>query len=88
MRHIEVEYLDGRHAFIDNYFLQSLIDSNQIIRFFRPSEKRWITIGIDTVRSRKGNYWGFERRGTGRTEEMIPLRERQSFAKHSVKDWK
>ena len=24
MRHIEVEYFDGRHAFIDNYLLQIL----------------------------------------------------------------
>jgi len=76
MRHIEVEYLDGRHAFIDNHFLQILIDSKRIKRFFRPSEKRWVTIGIDSIRGWGGNYWGFERRGTGRTERKIPWRER------------
>ena len=75
MRHIEVEYPDGRHALIDDYLLEGLISSKQIKRFFRPSEKRWITIGFGPVRSWKGNYCGRERRRTGRTEEMIPLRE-------------
>ena len=84
MRHIEVEYLDGRHGFIDSYLLESLIDSKQIKRFFRPSEKRWVTIGIGPVRSWKGNYWGLERRRSGRIEEMIPFPERQPFANHSV----
>ena len=75
MRHIEVEYPDGRHAFIDDYLLQGLINSKKIIRFFRPSEKRWINIGMGPVRSWKGNYCGMERRRTGRTEEMIPSRD-------------
>ncbi len=75
MRHIEVEYQDGKHAFIDDYLLDGLIKSMQIKQFFRPSEKRWIIIGIDPVRSKKGNYCGKERRRTGRFEEMVPLRE-------------
>ena len=75
MRHIEVEYQDGGHAFVDDYSLENLIKSNQIKQFFRPSEKRWITIGFDPVRSREGHYCGMERRRTGRSEEMIPLGE-------------
>lgn len=75
MRHIEVEYQDGRHAFIDDYLLEGLIKSNQIKQFFRPSEKRWITLGIGPVGSWKGNYCGMERGRTGRIEGMIPLRE-------------
>ncbi len=73
MRHIEVEYEDGRHMFIDDYLLEGLIKSKQIKQFFRPSQKRWIAIGIGPIRSWKGNYWGMERRRTGRSEEMIPL---------------
>lgn len=80
MRHIEVEYADGSHAFIDDYLLEGLIKSKQINKFFRPSEKRWITIGIDPVRSRRGNYCGLERRRTGRSGEMIPLRELEKRA--------
>ena len=56
MRHLEVEYQDGRHAFVDDHSLENLIKSNQIKGFFRPSEKRWITIAIDAVRTWKGNY--------------------------------
>ena len=74
VRHLEVKYQDGSHAFVDDHSLESLIKSNRIKQFFRPSEKRWITIGIDSIRSWKGNYLGRERRRTGRTEEMIPLR--------------
>jgi hypothetical protein len=77
VRHIEVEYPDGGHAFIDDYLLEGLINSKQIKRFFRPSEKRWITIGIGPVRGWQGKYCGMERRRTGGTEEMIPLRERR-----------
>jgi len=74
MRHMEVEYEDGRHAFVDDHSLENLIKSYRIKRFYRPSEKRWITIGIDAVRSWKCNYRGRNRRRTGRIEEMIPLR--------------
>ncbi len=80
MRHIEVEYPDGRHAFIDDYLLEGLIESKQINRFFRPSERRWITIGMGPLRRWKGKYCGMERRRTGRTEEMIPLRESRKNA--------
>ena len=75
MRHIEVEYTDGKHAFIDDYSLERLIRSKEIRQFFRPSEKRWIIVGMDPVRSWKGNYCGMERRRTGRSEEMIPVQE-------------
>ena len=73
VRHIEVQYQDGSHAFVDDHSLEGLIKTNRIWGFYRPSEKRWITIGIDAVRSWKGNYCGRERRKTGRIHEMIPL---------------
>ena len=80
MRHIEVEYPDGGHGFIDDFLLEGLINAKRIVRFFRPSEKRWISIGIGPVRSSGRNYCGLERRRTGRIEEMIPLRERAKRA--------
>ena len=80
MRHIEVEYQNDTHAFVDDYSLENLIKSNQIKQFFRPSEKRWITVGIDTVRSGKGHYYGMERRRTGLSEETIPWRELKNCA--------
>ena len=76
MRHIEVKYQNDTHAFVDNYLLKDLIRSKQIKQFFRPSEKRWISIETDPVRSGKSFYWGKERRRVRHFEEMIPLPER------------
>jgi hypothetical protein len=72
MRHIEVRYQNGTHAFVDDYLLDALIHSRQIQRFYRPSEKRWIAIGIDPVRNSPRGYRGIERRRTGHYTEMIP----------------
>lgn len=74
MRHIEVKYQDDTHAFVDDYAMEDLIRLGLIKNFYRPSERRWVTIGIDVVRSgRKSSYSGCERRRTGRYAEMIPV---------------
>jgi hypothetical protein len=73
MRHIEVKYQNGTHAFVDDYLLDALIHSRQIQQFYRPSEKRWITIGVDPIRKEKVGYSGRGRRRTGHYREMIPL---------------
>jgi hypothetical protein len=80
MRHVEVRYQNDTHAFIDDYLLEDLIRSKQIKQFFRPSEKRWITIGIDPVRMGKSFYLGKERRRMGHVEEMIPPPVAHSFS--------
>jgi hypothetical protein len=73
MRHIEVQYQDGTHAFVDDYLLDPLIRSARITHFYRPSESRWITVGVDPIRKKEGHYPGKERRRTGHLLEMIPL---------------
>ena len=73
MRHIEVKYQNGAHAFVDDYLLDALIHSRQIQQFYRPSEKRWIIMGVDPIRKEKGEYSGRERRRTGHYREMAPL---------------
>jgi hypothetical protein len=73
MRHIEVKYQDGTHAFVDDYLLDSLIRSGKIQQFYRPAEKRWIIIGVDPIRKEKREYPGAERRRTGHCREMVPL---------------
>jgi hypothetical protein len=81
MRHIEVKYQDDTHAFVDDYALEDLIRSGLIKMFYRPSEKRWVTIETDAVRSgRKSSYGGCERRRIGRYTEMIPV-DRQKDAR-------
>lgn len=73
MRHIEVKYQNGSHAFVDDYLLDVLTQSKQIQQFYRPSERRWITIGVDPIRGKTLAYSGRERRRTGHYREMIPL---------------
>ena len=73
MRHIEVKYQNGTHAFVDDYLLDALIRSGQIQRFYRPSEKRWIIIGVDPIRKERTKYSGTERRRTAHCREMVPL---------------
>jgi hypothetical protein len=81
MRHIEVKYQNGTHAFVDDYLLDALIHSRQIQQFYRPSEKRWVTVRTDAVRSgTKNSYSGCERRRTGHYREMIPV-DRQNDAR-------
>jgi hypothetical protein len=78
MRHIEVEYLEGNHAFVDDHALEGLIRLGLIKEFYRPSESRWITIGIDAVRGAgKTHYSGCERRRTGHLREMVPVGQRK-----------
>ena len=72
MRHIEVQYQDGTHAFVDDHLLDSLINLGRITHFYRPSERRWIQIGVDPTRKEGGPIPGEERRRTGRLLAMIP----------------
>jgi len=62
MRHIEVKHQNGRHMFVDDYFLEDLIRSGEIEKFYRPSEKRWVKIGVDPIRKEARFYRGPERR--------------------------
>ncbi len=81
MRHIEVKYQDDTHAFVDDYALEDLIRLGLIKKFYRPSEKKWVTIGTDAVRSgRRSSYTGCEKRRTGGYTEMIPV-DRQKGAR-------
>ncbi len=73
MRHIEVKYQNGTHAFIDDYLLGALIRSGEILQFYRPSEKRWVTIGIDPIRKEKRAFSGRERRRSGHSGAMTPM---------------
>ena len=73
MRHIEVKYKSGTHAFVDDYLLDSLIHTEQITHFFRPSERRWVKIGVDPIRRKASPNPGRERRRTGHIREMLPL---------------
>ena len=78
MRHMEVVYQNDTHAFVDDYKLDDLIHLGLIKSFYRPSEKRWVIIGIDKIRGgSKQKYAGLDRRRTGQYMDMIPLNLRK-----------
>jgi hypothetical protein len=59
---LRVQYYNDKFDYVNDFALGRLITTNEIKKFFRPSEERWITVGIDTVRGAGGNYTGPDRR--------------------------
>jgi hypothetical protein len=60
---IRVVYHDNSYDTIPFFILQLGIDCNKIKMFYRSSEKRWVTVGVDPVRkSREDYHAGPERR--------------------------
>lgn len=62
MWHIPVRNKNNVEDIVPPYVLDELISSERIIQFYRPSEERWVTLGLDKIRKTRGNYTGFERR--------------------------
>ncbi|HTZ18199.1 MAG TPA: hypothetical protein VMB78_07145 [Dissulfurispiraceae bacterium] len=71
---IRVVYHDNTHDLISVYVLQLGIECRKIKMFYRDSEKRWVTVGVDPVRKgREIFYKGPERRVVGKSvEATIP----------------
>ncbi len=63
---IKVCYKDNTYDIVSAMTLQRLIDSDKIRMFYRYSEKRWIAVGEDTIRTKSGPgaYKGPERRSS------------------------
>jgi hypothetical protein len=65
MAYIRVAYKteDSDFDYVPGNRLDTLIVQDEISHFFRPSEKRWVSIKFDAVRGEGGNaYQGPERR--------------------------
>ena len=60
--YVRVRYSDNSYDYIAGMLLDKLIHVNKIKQFYRYSEEKWITIGIDPIRGRGGAYNGAERR--------------------------
>lgn len=60
--YINVRYTRENYGIITRRFLGELIVTNKIIQFYRESEKKWVTIGVDPIRSMNIAYSGLERR--------------------------
>jgi hypothetical protein len=50
---LSVQYIDGRDGGISADQLSVLLRENKIDKFFRYSERRWITVGSDPIRQDK-----------------------------------
>jgi hypothetical protein len=59
---LRVQYQNDKFDYVYDFALGRLITSNEIKRFYRPSEERWITIGLDAIRGTGGTYAGPDRR--------------------------
>ena len=60
--YINVRYTRENYGITPRRFLANLIASNKIIQFYRESENKWVTIGVDSIRSKDSANKGFERR--------------------------
>jgi hypothetical protein len=62
MRHLWVVYANGASDVVAQKMLDDLLARNEIAQFYRPSESRWVTVGVDSIRGHGGRYVGPERR--------------------------
>ena len=62
MRHLWIRYANGVSDVVNQKLLDDLIEGNALKEFYRPSESRWVTLGVDQVRGAGGRYVGPDRR--------------------------
>ncbi len=62
MRYLSVKYKNNIEDIVSAPLLDRLIAAGLIKQFYRPSEQRWIILGVDKVRGIGGTYEGEERR--------------------------
>jgi hypothetical protein len=62
MRYLTIRYKNNLEDIVPAPLLDQLIATDSIKQFCRPSEQRWIMLGIDKTRGMGGAYEGLERR--------------------------
>ena len=62
MRYLAIKYNNNHEDIVPATLLDRLITSGSIKQFYRPSEQRWIILGMDKTRGMGGTYEGIERR--------------------------
>ena len=61
---IRVQYNNDRYDYVLGGVLNQQLARKNIKQFYRPSEKRWVIVGVDPIRGIGGaTYDGAERRG-------------------------
>jgi hypothetical protein len=61
---LHVQYQNGRYDYVQAAVVDELIASGHVMRLFRPSNKEWATVGVDSFRGSGGDYKGTDRRGS------------------------
>ena len=92
MAHIRVVYktTDSAFDYVPSNRLNTLIAQDEISHFFRPAEKRWVSIKFDTVRGAGGDgYQGPERRRNDNPIRAVDKEAENSCLSEeiSAKDW-
>ena len=59
---LHIQYQNNKFDYVNHYILGKLINKRRVKRFFRPSEEKWVIIGVDPIRGNGGDYEGHERR--------------------------
>jgi len=59
---LHIQYQNNAFDYVNSEILDHLIHTRRIKRFYRPSEDKWVIIGIDPIRGNGGDYDGQERR--------------------------
>jgi hypothetical protein len=59
---LHVQYQNGRFDYVQAAVLDAMIASGRVMRLFRPSDREWATVGVDSFRGSGGPYAGTDRR--------------------------
>jgi hypothetical protein len=60
--YIRIKYHDGTYDYVPGRILDKLIVSKKVKQFYRYSEQRWVTVGVDRIRGMGSIHSGPERR--------------------------
>ena len=73
MKHIWVRYTTGIEDIVHQVMFEELLARGAIAQFYRISESRWITPGVDRTRQEPaGQYVGPERRNIALQRIVVP----------------
>jgi hypothetical protein len=59
---LRVQYHNDKFDYVNDLALDRLITTQEIKKFYRPSEEKWVAIGTDPTRGIGGHYTGPDRR--------------------------
>ncbi|MGO9612432.1 MAG: GSU3473 family protein [Dissulfurispiraceae bacterium] len=71
--HIRVMYNNSKYDIVTDFILDMMLSTCEIKKFYRYSEARWVTVGVDPIRTEKKhvNYTGPERRKSAYINELL-----------------